>query len=596
MERGLSKLHLLLDTIFYPAQNTRSLLSTPQIRPYAEGAAPKLPIKAEEAWLYRHLPLLLLEDRPGGGYRVDPRSAMNVLHSLRFTAEGRVVYLHPALMIQLGKYFLAARLGRSDIKTGDMIKSTVFTGDKRLRSVPVMDPIIGRLDRLTTATMDPCKARRCTTPEEAVHPRSEFIMGAAMCNSCIQKAFKGDATNWISLTEARRSFAPAMLEATLNKWLDKPLRFVLTGMALDGVAPLENRKPVTLEDYEWLGRDFLECPVDRTLERWPMEKTTIRQLLELCDPLAWRQLLSFWKSTRAMHSKMIGRTLLDENFRFFGWTVIEVGCKSFHSCVIGPTLTSIDDADNSPEDYALREIRIGPDENHVRRVLMRGSVYTVWRRLLHGYRLQITATSLDYAPNHHTVAVDASQPLHYAVIKSATTDLAIYHAEHLTYGALARVMAAVPSAVAVHLYGSVAASVAGKVDDRPLREGLLADLVFTFRYFELNDLQSSKDSVINVRISPVGPELIPLCVVADRKTMEQLDMEKAMLANRLPVPVFPQQIEQHPAWKQRLRMPILLQQLNHVLMRGVKLPLVYIQRLMPVMKRRKVQKNSLVTI
>lgn len=600
MDRGLDSLHLLGEQIFYPCQNARNLLLTPQLRNYPSDAPPTLPIPPEEDWLYRHFPLLLLEYHSLYGYTVNPRSALNVLHSLRFTLDGHVAYMHPALLFQLAKYFLSRQLQQSDIKTNVILKSSIYTGDPRLRHTPVVDCITKRYAKLTTSTMQDCKGRGCSTPSNAIHPRSRFIVGADMCSNCIHRAFRGDMSAWISISQAKRSFAASMLEATVLRWCDRPLRFVLIGIALESPSkhrsnPRSQRQRLTLDDYERIGRDFYESPADRTLERWPLIKLELHHILEVCDPLPWRQVYSLWKFNDQLRGKLLGQALIDENFRYFGWSILPLGTRSPHPFVVGQPLRSIDGPDNDSEEHVLREIQI-PAKDMTRRFLMRGTTYTVWRRILHGFKLFITATSTDYEPNHHDFAIDASIPLDPTKVKHCKGDVAIYHAEHATYGSLARVMSLMQPEATLYLYGSITASIAGKVKDRPIREGVLAELIFTFRYFELNAISSV---LTDVRIKEAGPELIPLCAEVSRENLESLKLEENLLVQKYPVPALPASLPQHPAWRRRLRMPILLQQLDHVVMRDVQLPLVYIEPLMPHnlsnrKKRRKIQENSLI--
>lgn len=585
MDRSLDQLHLLGDQIFYPCQNARNLLLTPQIRNYAPGTQPELHIRPEEADLYRHFPVLLLEYRQRSGYTANARSVVNTFYSMRFALNGKVTSMHPALMLQLAKYYMSKQLQQSDIRTDVMIKSTVFTGDPRLRSVPVVDCISRRYTKLAAVTMAPCKARGCSTPDEAINPLSEFVMSAPMCSSCIQRCFYGDMSRWVSLEHAKRIFSPAMLEDTVGKWCNMPLRYIFIGMVLE-----KHSKTKTLKEYEAIGRHFQTCPADVVFARWPYGKADVHYLMEMCEPLAWRQLYGIWKYSGQFNGKQLMQALTDDNFMFFGWSILPKGTKSIDPFAVGPHLLSIDGPDNPPEPYPLRDLRI-PSKAFTRRIIMRGSTYYVWRRILHGFRMSITATSVDYEPNHHDVAVDANEPLDWDQLKSVPGDIAIFHAERLSYGSLARVMTLMKDDVTLHLYGSILESIAGRVNKRPIKEGVFAELVFTVRYFELNALSAG---IVAVKVKPPGPELVPLCTEVTAKQIDDLSMESNLLQQRLPVPTFPKSIARDPAWALRLRMPVLLQQMNHVLMRDVQLPLVYVQPLMPRFKRRKISMNSLV--
>ena len=558
---------------------------TPQIRSYAPGTHPDLKIRPEEADLYRHFPVLLLEHRQRTGYTASARSVVNVFYNMRFALNGKVTSMHPRLLLQLAKFYMSKQLQKNEIKTEVLINSSVFSGDPRMRSVPVVDCISRRYSKLTTVTMTPCKARGCTSPDEAIHPLSEFVMSAPMCASCIQRCFYGDMTRWVSLEHARKIFAHAMMENTVAKWCNMPLRFIFIGMVLE-----KNTADKKLKEYEAIGREFQTCPADVVFERWPCNRPDMHYLMEMCEPLAWRQLYGIWKYSSQFHGKQVMEALACENFRFFGWSILPKGTKSIDSFVVGPHLLSIDGPDNPTEPYPLRDLRI-PSKAFTRRIIMRGSTYYVWRRILHGFKMSIIATSVDYEPNHHDFAVDATNPFDWDQLKSVSGDIAIFHAERLTYGSLARVMSLMKDDVMLHLYGSVIESISGKVNKRPIKEGVFAELVFTVRYFELNALSAH---IVAAKVKPPGPELVPLCLKPSSKQMDDIAMESNLLQQRFSVPALPESIPRDPAWALRLRMPVLLHQMNHVLMRKVQLPLPYVEPLMPRFKRRKVNVNSLV--
>ena len=546
---------------------------------------PELRIHPEEEKLYRHFPVLLLEHRQKAGYTANARSVVNVFYNMRFALNGKVTSMHPRLLLQLAKFYMSKQLQTSEIKTDVLIKSNVFSGDPRMRSIPVMDCISRRYSKMTAVTMTPCKARGCTSPDEGIHPLSEFVMNAPMCASCIQRCFYGDMTRWVSMEHAKRIFSPAMMENTVLKWCDMPLRFIFIGMVLE-----KNERTKSLKEYEVIGREFQTCPADVLFERWPYGKVDIHYLMEMCEPLAWRQLYGIWKYSSQFHGKQLMVALACENFRFFGWSILPKGTKSIDSFVVGSHLIAIDGPDNPTEPYPLRDLRI-PSKKFTRRIIMRGSTYYVWRRILHGFRMRLTATSVDYEPNHHEIAVDATHPFDWDHLKSVSGDIAIFHAERLTYGSLARVMTLMTDDVTLHLYGSVIESISGKVNKRPIKEGVFAELVFTVRYFELNALSAH---IVAAQVNPAGPELVPICTKPSSKQMDDIAMESNLLQQRLPVPAIPKSIPCDPAWALSLRMPVLLQQMNHVLMRKVQLPLAYVEPLMPRFKRRKVSVNSLV--
>ena len=364
-----------------------------------------------------------------------------------------------------------------------------------------------------------------------------------------------------------------------------PLRFIFIGMVLE-----KHTRKKTLKEYEAIGRHFQTCPADIVFERWPCSRPDVHYLMEMCEPLAWRQLYGIWKYSTQFHGKQVKEALANDNFIFFGWSILPKGTKSIDPFVVGPHVVAIDGPDNASEPYSLRDLRI-PSKAFTRRIIMRGSTYYVWRRILHGFPITMTATSVDYEPNHHEFAVDASEPLDFDKLRSVSGEIAIFHAERLTYGGLARVMTLMQDDVMLHLYGSILESISGRVNPRPIKEGVFAELVFTVRYFELHALSAD---IVKAKVNPAGPELVPLCAKVSKQQMDDLAMESNLLQQRFPVPVFPKSIPRDPAWALRLRMPVLLQQMNHVLMREVKLPQAYVESLMPRFKRRKISINSLV--
>ena len=532
----MDSFHLLDNHFFYPVAQNRKMTGSPHLRKYTPESAPTLRIPADEEWFYRHFPALQLMRTPFGKVRVTAKSASLVLNCLRFTPEGLVAYMHPKLAMFLCKFFVCARLG-SDVTISVLKAANVFTGSWSVFRYEVASALCDRWKKSLRVSLDGCCFRGCQTPTDKIHPKSFYIFGCAVCSACLTNALKGDTADWISSTQLESWFSNGVRDTTMV-WRFQPIRYILVGIV--AAETLTNTTNLTLQEYARIGRDFIEWPIDRIF--WSgVSGSKVRLLSEVADIVSWRHMQSVVEHSRKFESRgSIAGIFRHDNFQFFGWQPIPSGGRPPPPEFIGPLLKSIDHPDNDPKDYPLRVITIEAS----RRVLMKGSTYIVWRKLFLGADVSIKVASEDYEPMVHGIKFDAR----YAPpTRIPPGDFAVYHAESLTWGALARYLSMLCENNTLHLYGSLRASVAGQQPN--VREGVFAELLFTFRYLET---LPKVRTAINVTTHDPGPELIPL--VPD----SLVDVEADLVKSRPLLPSFPKQFKPHAAWGERMRMPLLM--------------------------------------
>lgn len=598
---ALDRFHLLGEDIFYPMVASRKMHCTPSLRGYAHGTRPKIPIKDDESWFYRRLPSIQLENTPGG-YQPTLMTTFMVYENLRFDSSGRVTHIHPLMMYQLCKFFVAARNG-TKVDHKAIKESALYTGPKKMTRTPSVIPIFERVCRIPIAAVSECKGRGCSTPDASIHPLSEYIVGTSVCTVrslaaldkgispialhpdprtitqvCMGQHFNGNIHSWFSIAQIRTWFKEGLITAVIDPWVEKPIRTILVGIIYGRAI---GRSHMTLADYSRLGQLAIECPVDRLIDEWPLDRKTVGVLSHIFGALSWKQLHTMWvHHKRLVATSGLGNTLLSPVFRYNGWLPLPSGTWAPIKEMCGHPLDAIDAPTNDPDPYPFRSFIVtSVGSSRTRYILMKGSTYTVWRTLLLGAKVEIHAAALDYVPAIHTKAYDADKP---APTRKPSGDFAVYNAHRLTWGSMARYLSMRREDATMHLYGSLRASIAG--EKMGAHEGVFADVLMTFGY-----LSTVEDPSIgyNVIIHKPGPELKGLSFKD-----EPIDDQEVKLLTEFEVCPDLSAFDAHPAWTERIRLPALMKVLSMIPLRDQKMDDSLLAPILPEMRKSKASDAS----
>ncbi len=390
--------------------------------------------------------------------------------------------------------------------------------------------------------------------------------------------FNGSTAAWFSLAQVRTWFKEGLLTATLDHWTSRPIRTILVGIIY---ARAIGRPHMSLDDYAGLGQFAIECPVDRLIDEWPMDRKTVGVLSHIFGALSWRHIHTMWEHhTRLVTNNGLGKTLMSPVFRYLGWMPMPSGTWAPVKELCGRPLDSIDSPINDTDPHPFRSFVItSVDSIRLRYVLMKGTTYTVWRTLLLGAKVEIHAAAIDYVPSHHDKAYDAGSPV---PTKKPTKDFAVYNAHRLTWGSMVRYLSMLTEESTMHLYGSLRASIAG--EKMGAHEGVFADVLMTFGY-----LSTLKDPSIryNVILHKPGPELKGLSFQDD----PAVDCEVKVVTERELCPDL-SAFDAHPAWTERFRLPALMKALNMIPLRDQK---VDDSLMVPILPERKQPRAATMT-
>jgi hypothetical protein len=548
---ALDSLHLLGESIFDPMTISRAMHCSPNLHRYAPGHEPHVPIPEDEEWFYRHTPQIQLVRNVKKEYQATAVSSLMIYENLRFDTRGRVTHVHPCMVYQLCKFFVSARNG-SKIGRKDISESALYSGPRKMLRIKPIESITKRFMKLTTATLTPCKARGCQTPGSEIHPKSEYITGSPVCKGCMGRHFNG-VKNWFSIVQIHSLFQEGFVNATVRWWADKPMRYILMGIILSK----EGRLP--LAKYERIGRLSIECPFDRILDEWPVDKRTLHSLGSIFGALTWRQINDTWKNyDRLGTNRAIGAAIATDQFRYFGWASLPSGSWAPVPELFGDPLKSIDDPANNTNDYPMRSFAVVDKKTRrVRYTIMRGSTYNVWRRLLTGSKVDIRATSLDYEPMMHETKHDAGEPMPFGRIHG---DIAIYNAHHLSWGTLERYLTMLDKDATLYLYGSLKTSIGGSLTG--ISHGVFADILLTFRM--LSSLDNGFMGYAVTTHNP-GPELKGSTFEEDPNERHEVNL----LINNAIAPKLPSGLARDPAWTGRYRLLALMKALDMQPLKGV---------------------------
>lgn len=521
---ALDSLHLLGTHVFYGTKQSIDIKSFPVIRPYTE--APRIPMEERAVALYRHCPSLLLVKRQTGHYTPDPASVYYTMENMRFHSDGTPSYIHPALLLFFMRCFVVGS-GNNAKNWNYIIKSQLYMGPRDKFDIRPCAPMAVRVKRAKTNIIrDGCQSRTCKTPSTPIHPISEYVVQQRMCRVCMGHMVAG-AENWFSMCEIRRWCAEGFLNVTFNRWMSWPLQFIFAGIVCAETMEL---KLTTLDEFETLGRRFMECPMDVVIPAWyGMSKMHRTWLSTIGGPLFWRHATDL-NSHGAWTEKHIEATQATDVYNVFGWSLCVGGSHIVEKDWFGKFIQSVDDPDNSDTVYPFRVLKIATGKRP-RYGIMKSSTYETWRRLLLGARVRIRVCSVDFEPFlKDQCVVDASKPVPTTLPRN--TAIHVINAHRITWGAMVRLLRTVGSRQTLTLYGSFQASFM----EPPV---VFADIVHTFRF--LNGL-SDPDIHYKVIIHEPGPELKALGFVSDHA-----DEERVLKAPPTLCP--PAALAKHPLWQ-----------------------------------------------